>query len=303
MRIALAERRLQLKEKQMHKARIKSIGLALGIGAVACVIAVLSVYVFNRVQTNNRINTFESHISASEEKGKNDTDDKKENPNSAVENNGDSGSGEENGSDYAAGSLEYEYGTYNDEEFVINLKKQGIDIDRLRKDSEEYNEWLKSHQNEYLTSKESYEQAALNLENYGIYDNVFGYISAPSIGMKLPIYLGANDDTMAYGAGHLCYTSLPIGGANTNVVLAGHTGYIGRWLFDDVDRLSVGDSVEIFTYLGKLHYEVTNVQNKAPEDGEHMFIEWGKEKLTLITCTPDGVGGFDRRVVECTRKS
>ena len=55
--------------------------------------------------------------------------------------------------------------------------------------------------------------------------------------MRLPIYLGANSSNMSYGAAHMSATSLPIGGKNTNAVLAGHTGYIGRIFFDNLRNL------------------------------------------------------------------
>ena len=161
----------------------------------------------------------------------------------------------------------------------------------------QYNESLKQNQNLLLTGK-NYAYAALDLTRYGIDNNLYGYVSAPSIGLELPIYLGANDETMSLGAGHLCYTSLPTGGESTNAVLAGHTGYIGRWLFDSVTNLNVGDSVDVNTYFGKLHYTVTKIFDKAPNDSGMIFIEKGKDKLTLITCIH---GGTARRVVVCER--
>ena len=150
----------------------------------------------------------------------------------------------------------------------------------------------------YQIEGTNYTYAALDLTKYGIYDNIYGYVSAPSIGLELPIYLGANDTTMSLGAGHLCYTSLPTGGEDTNVVLAGHTGYIGRWLFDSVVNLGVGDTVEVTTYFGSLKYTVKKVMDKSPKDGDIMFIEKGKDKLTLVTCIQ---GGAARRVVVCER--
>ena len=183
-----------------------------------------------------------------------------------------------------------------DEDSSVGLNYQ-IDKEALRRDSLQYNESLKQNQNLLLTGT-NYTYAALDLTKYGIYDNIYGYVSAPSIGLELPIYLGANDTTMSLGAGHLCYTSLPTGGEDTNVVLAGHTGYIGRWLFDSVVNLGVGDTIEVTTYFGSLKYTVKKVMDKSPKDGDIMFIEKGKDKLTLVTCIQ---GGAARRVVVCER--
>lgn len=176
-----------------------------------------------------------------------------------------------------------------------------VDTESLKKDSLAYNEALKSVQSTKLTGNESYTYAALDLQKYGIYDNIYGYITAPSIGMELPIYLGANDYNMSYGAGHFCYTSLPIGGESTNVVLAGHTGYIGKWLFDSIRYLNVGDRVSIKTYLGTLDYKVTVIKIKDPTESEDIFIEKGKDKLTLVTCIYASEGKYNRCIVICER--
>lgn len=81
-----------------------------------------------------------------------------------------------------------------------------IDADRLYRDSVAYNEKLKTEQYNLLINETSYRQASLNLYDYGVPNNIYGYISASSIGMELPIYLGATDDNMAFGAAHLTYT-------------------------------------------------------------------------------------------------
>ena len=85
-----------------------------------------------------------------------------------------------------------------------------VDFDRLYSDSVAYNEYLKKHQTELLVSEQSYQKPPLDLSSYGITSGVYGYISAPSIGLELPIYLGGNDENMALGAAHMTYTSLPI---------------------------------------------------------------------------------------------
>ena len=109
------------------------------------------------------------------------------------------------------------------------------DLDRLRRDSIAYNEDLKKTQGSKFNGSGDFNgKSALDLRDYGIYDGVYGYVSAPSIDMLLPIYLGTSDSNMSYGAAHMTFTSLPIGGADTNAVIAGHTGYVGRIFFDNL---------------------------------------------------------------------
>lgn len=176
-----------------------------------------------------------------------------------------------------------------------------VDIKQLYQDSLDYNENLKENQHSLLISEYSYEQPSLDLTKYGISDGIYGYVYAPTINMKLPIYLGANDATMSYGAAHLTYTSLPTGGKDTNVAIAGHTGYIGRIFFDNLRNLQIGDEVDIKNYWTTLKYKVTQTKIINENESEDLFIKKGKDRVTLITCISNNSGGFDRYIVICER--
>ena len=260
--------------------------MAIGITSVGIIVVavILTMYCTHHAQVESKISDFKQNVEQLHENptGKSDND-----------NNGQSDNKGKSETD--RDTDEGDYGRSNWE--TPTKSSVQIDVEALKRDSLAYNEALKQNQNLRLTGK-NYVYAALDLTKYGIFNNIYGYVSAPSIGMELPIYLGANEGTMSYGAGHLCYTSLPAGGADTNAVLAGHTGYIGRWLFDSVSSLSVGDEVSVTTYLGKLDYKVKRVLNRAPNDSDILFIGKGKDKLTLITCID---GGSARRVVVCER--
>ena len=268
------------------KKRLKILKwLAIGIASVGIMVAavIMTMYCTHHAQVESKINDFKQTVEQLQENSTEESD------------NTDTNVRSDNNTDDSDNGSNSEYDWSNGES-PARLNGQ-IDVAALKRDSLAYNEALKQNQNLRLTGK-NYVYAALDLTKYGIFDNIYGYVSAPSIGMELPIYLGANEGTMSYGAGHLCYTSLPTGGADTNAVLAGHTGYIGRWLFDSVSSLSVGDEVSVTTYLGKLDYKVKRVLNRAPNDSDILFIEKGKDKLTLITCID---GGSARRVVVCER--
>ena len=168
------------------------------------------------------------------------------------------------------------------------------DFDRLYLDSVTYNENLKKHQAELLVSERSYQKPSLDLSSYGIDSGVYGYVSALSIGMELPVYLGGNDDNMALGAAHMTYTSLPIGGKSTNCVLSGHSGYIGRIFFDYIPNLSIGDEIIVENYWNTLKYKVIDKQINKSYESAACYITEGKDLLTLITCVSNGRGGFDR---------
>ena len=191
-------------------------------------------------------------------------------------------------------------GTIFEEELSMS-ENTTVDFDRLYSDSIAYNGNLKKHQHELLTNEQSYQSPALNLSSYGITSGVYGYISAPSIGLDLPIYLGGNDDNMALGAAHMTYTSLPIGGESTNCVLSGHSGFIGRIFFDYIPDLNIGDEIVVENYWDTLTYKVIDKQINKSYESAACFINDGKDLLTLITCISNGQGGFDRFYVIAER--
>ena len=158
-------------------------------------------------------------------------------------------------------------------------------IDKLYTDSVAYNECLKEHQDMDHTD---FADEALELTDYGIYDGVYGYITAPSIDLNAPIYLGASENNMAWGAAHLMNTSLPTGGNSTNVALAGHTGYFGRIVFDNIPYLDEGDNVSITTYFGTLNYKVISKKEISSTETNDIYVVKGKDLLTLLTCASMG---------------
>ena len=106
---------------------------------------------------------------------------------------------------------------------------------------------------------------------------------------------------MAKGAAHLSQTSLPIGGENTNCVLAGHRGWNGAANFLYVDRLIPGDTVTVTNLWETLNYKVSEIKVISPNDVESIHIQSNRELLTLLTCHPPASGGKQRYLVFCER--
>lgn len=171
------------------------------------------------------------------------------------------------------------------------------DLDRLYRDSVEYNTKLNERQD--ISNSTYFEYSALDLNDYGIHNGLYGYITAPTISLKLPIYLGSTDYNMRYGAVHLMNTSLPVGGENSNTVIAGHTGYIGKVFFDNIKKLSKGDAVSITNYFETLNYEVIEIKTVESTYTDDIYIKKGKDTLTMITCAN---GGHNRLIVTCERE-
>lgn len=169
------------------------------------------------------------------------------------------------------------------------------DLDRLRRDSIAYNQALLNHQGTPDTT--DYERAAFDLGGYGL-SNIYAFLKADSIGLSLPIYLGANDWAMSCGGAHLYGTSLPVSMNSTNVAIAGHTGYIGRIFFDNIRNLQYGDVVTVTNYWETLTYRVIAFKEVAPGEANDLLIQPNRRLLTLITCTPSDTG-FNRFLVIC----
>ena len=170
----------------------------------------------------------------------------------------------------------------------------------LRKQMEEYNESLLTEGQYELNDPFSFEQPSFLLSTYSIKDNVFGHISAPAIEMDLPIYLGANQYNMNFGAVHLSYSSMPIGGNSTNAVFAAHRGYIGKIFFDNIVYLQPEDDVYVTTPWDTLHYKVAETAVISPYDIARCYIQQDRDLITLLTCHPYGSSEY-RYMVICER--
>ena len=175
------------------------------------------------------------------------------------------------------------------------------DYPELWADMVRYNETIYTQGQAGLSCEYDYQKPSFTLTQYGLADEVFGVISIPAMELEMPIYLGATEQHMADGAAHLSQTSLPIGGENTNCVIAGHRGYNGASYFRYIDKLKVGDLVSVTNLWERLTYRVCEIKIIDPHDVEEILIQTGRELLTLLTCHPYASGGRQRYVVYCER--
>ena len=175
------------------------------------------------------------------------------------------------------------------------------DYPELWADMVRYNETIYTQGQTGLSCAYDYQKPSFRLKDYGLADEVFGVISIPAMELEMPIFLGATEQHMADGAAHLSQTSLPIGGENTNCVIAGHRGYNGASYFRYIDKLKVGDLVSITNLWETLTYRVCEIKIIDPHDVTEILIQPGRELLTLLTCHPYASGGRQRYVVYCER--
>ncbi len=173
--------------------------------------------------------------------------------------------------------------------------------EELWEDMVAYNQRIWEEKQVGLCDPWSYQQPSFTLGEYGLEDEIFGVISIPSLDIEMPLYLGATTQHMAKGAAHLSQTSLPIGGENTNCVIAGHRGYSGASYFRYVPELQPGDEVIITNLWCSMTYTVTGTQIIDPHEVDQILIQEGRDMITLLTCHPYASGGRQRFLVFCDR--
>lgn len=142
---------------------------------------------------------------------------------------------------------------------------------------------------EHFTSVDSYTVDDIDLTEFGLPDpDIIGYLDVPRLGVTLPIYLGASQEHLANGAGHLTETSYPIGGDNTNCVIAAHRGYSGKAMFREIEDLQIGDEMTIENFEGTLTYRCIERKAIWPWEVEQVRIREGQDLVTFSTCHPLG---------------
>lgn len=165
----------------------------------------------------------------------------------------------------------------------------------------EYNQRIYAEKQSGLVDLEACEAPAADLTAYGIADEIIGVLEIPAMELTMPVYLGASDTHLAAGAAVLGNTSAPIGGDNTNCVIAGHRGWRGADYFRHIDRLQVGNTVTLTNLRETLTYTVADIRIIQPHEVDKVKIQQGRDLLTLVTCHPYASGGKQRYVVYCER--
>lgn len=121
----------------------------------------------------------------------------------------------------------------------------------------------------------------------------FGTISIEKINLNIPLWVGAGIVPLRYGAGILENGIMP--GQVGNSVILGHRMKTYGSLFNRLNEMAVGDIIVITAVDGTvLTYTVGTV---IPELDPAELVNYiqgdngtGGQQITLITCTPVGVG-------------
>ena len=151
----------------------------------------------------------------------------------------------------------------------------------------EYNRELVGRSTNFALSdaqKEEYEKL-LDVSGTGI----MGYVEIPELGVSLPVYHGTEEAVLQVAAGHLEWSSLPVGGESSHCVISGHRGLPSAKLFTDLDKLREGDVFMLRVLDEVLTYEVDKISIVEPSQVSELQIVEGEDLCTLVTCTPYGI--------------
>lgn len=170
-----------------------------------------------------------------------------------------------------------ELATMQEEELKEKLEK-----------SEEFNK-INSTETTVVDNSLGNTENPINAYNFLKLGEMMGYITIPKINVEIPIYEGINVNNLTKGVAHMENTSLPNGAKNTHSVLAGHTGISQAEIFDNIDKLEVGDEFYITFYGTTSKYKVIHTKIVFPDETNEIRVEEGKCLVTLVTCTPKSV--------------
>ena len=168
---------------------------------------------------------------------------------------------------------------------INKLKDLGDDIDKRNKsvNSKNYEKIITSNE-EYIQESDFEKENRVNkeLKNF--------WLEIDNLNIKAPIVLGTEDEDLENGLG--LHTDMYFPDEKGNVVISGH-----RWkngsnpyyrIFENLDKLNVGDKIKIF-YNNKLYeYEVfeSSIVDDSKEGSEVILKEIDDYILTIYTCTP-----------------
>ncbi len=119
--------------------------------------------------------------------------------------------------------------------------------------------------------------------------SVYGTISIPSIDCELPLLDGAGVVELRYGAGRMPLSA--DAGEFGNLVIFGHRMKRYGSLFNRLGEVECGNSIFVSRGSASYEYVIDEVLTISPSEiSRYIQNEGDSSRITLVTCTPIGVG-------------
>lgn len=156
----------------------------------------------------------------------------------------------------------------------------------------------------YKSNKEMIEQYKSAIDNNNIQKDeykigdVIGVLNIPKIGIEVAIKRGVSDEILDTAIGHFDNTSMP--GEYGNFAVAGHRAYTKNKFFSNLDKIEIGDEINILQNRINHKYIVDSIEIVEPDRVDVVESkDMNKKEITLVTCTPKYVGSH-RLIVKGT---
>lgn len=189
----------------------------------------------------------------------------------------------------------------SEEEFKKEqVQRSSEEVATETENAKEYNEVVK---NSDVTVSDPFtaEDYQTKYEKFTKTNVPFAYLSIPKIDKNLPLYLDATLDHLSNGVAHVDGTSIPIGGAGSRSVIAGHRGWWTDTMLLYVDQLQEGDYVYIQRAEETMRYVVRDKEVIGPYDWDKLAPRGDADIITLLTCSPFIPPRPNRLLVNCYR--
>ena len=182
----------------------------------------------------------------------------------------------------------------------LQTKRSAEEVATETQNAEEYNEVVK---NSDVTVSDPFtaEDYQTKYEKFTKTNTPFAYLSIPKLDKHLPLYLDASLEHISLGVAQVDGTSIPIGGAGTRSVIAGHRGWWTDTMFLYVDQLQAGDYVYIERAEETMRYVVHDKEVIGPYDWDTLAPRGEEDIITLLTCSPFMPPRPNRLLINCYR--
>lgn len=182
----------------------------------------------------------------------------------------------------------------------LQTKRSAEEVATETENAKEYNEVVK---NSDVTVSDPFtaEDYQTKYKKFTKTNTPFAYLSIPKLDKHLPLYLDANLEHISLGVAQVDGTSIPIGGAGTRSVIAGHRGWWTDTMFLYVDQLQAGDYVYIERAEETMRYVVHDKEVIGPYDWDKLAPRGEEDIITLLTCSPFMPPRPNRLLINCYR--
>lgn len=121
-------------------------------------------------------------------------------------------------------------------------------------------------------------------ERERVINNALAILSIPSIKLKVAISEGVIDENLKYSVAH--YADSATFGDIGNACVVGHRSHKYNRFFYKLDKVKIGDNINIDTGNEVITYKVSDIFVVEPKDVWVLESTANSSEITLITCTP-----------------